>query len=190
MAALGIGLAMLEWSAPVTAVVVVAASGCAAPVLTLATQLLATKSEPTPLGWRRVLSWSWRIGAAVVGLMALVSASPVLALLVVVLAVTTSPVVTWIVAAAPSRADGHSALRGLDDRQLCELWRRTFWDLHHQPTVVDALTMVSLRQACLDELEKRNPAAVQAWLESGARASGGLERFWSPRARSGDADAA
>ena len=39
------------------------------------------------------------------------------------------------------------------------------------------LCLVALREACLDELERRDAAALHAWLDSGARASGGPERY-------------
>jgi hypothetical protein len=81
-------------------------------------------------------------------------------------------------------------VRDLDDHDLCCLWRHTFWVLTQQKDVHLALRMVAVRQACLDELERRNPAAVKSWFDSGARASGGPERFWERRPRAGDGDAA
>jgi hypothetical protein len=80
-------------------------------------------------------------------------------------------------------------VQGLDDRQLCALWRRLFWQLVDQRDAADAVSTVAWRQACLDELERRDPAAVRAWLDSGARASGGPERFLTDHGRHGDADA-
>jgi hypothetical protein len=68
-------------------------------------------------------------------------------------------------------------LHGLDDRQLCRLWRESFWVLRDAAPPGTVLRVVSLRGACLEELERREPAAVQAWLESGARASGGPEKY-------------
>jgi uncharacterized membrane protein YeaQ/YmgE (transglycosylase-associated protein family) len=52
------------------------------------------------------------------------------------------------------------------------------------------LTLVALRQCCLDELERRDPTALQDWLTSGARASSSPERFLKPPHDSGSADAA
>ena len=69
-------------------------------------------------------------------------------------------------------------LNGLDDRQLCRLWRDSFWLLRNtssSPGVM--LCRVTLREACLDELERRDAEAVRAWLDSGARASSGPEKY-------------
>ena len=81
-------------------------------------------------------------------------------------------------------------LQGLDDRQLCRLWRESFWVLRGAAPPGTVLCVVSLRGACLEELERREPAAVHAWLESGARASSGPEKYLGqhlPARRSGEA---
>ncbi len=78
-------------------------------------------------------------------------------------------------------------LRGLDDLQLCRLWRESFWVLHRPAPTGTVLCLVALREACLDELERRDAAALHAWLDSGARASGGPEKYLAhpPRRESG-----
>lgn len=68
-------------------------------------------------------------------------------------------------------------LRGLDDRQLCRLWRESFWVLSGSGPPWTILCVVSLREALLDELERRHSAALHAWLDSGARASSGPEKY-------------
>ncbi len=68
-------------------------------------------------------------------------------------------------------------LRGLDDRQLCRLWRESFWVLRGSGPPGTMLCVVSLREACLDELERRHAEALHAWLDSGARASSGPEKY-------------
>ena len=68
-------------------------------------------------------------------------------------------------------------LQGLDDRQLCRLWRQSFWALRQPPPPGTALRLVALREACLDELERRDAPALRAWLDNGARASGGPEKY-------------
>jgi hypothetical protein len=72
-------------------------------------------------------------------------------------------------------------LRGLDERQLCRLWRESFWDLRGAAGPGTLLRVVSLREACLEELERREPAAVHAWLQSGARASSAPEKYLGQR---------
>jgi hypothetical protein len=68
-------------------------------------------------------------------------------------------------------------LNGLDDRQLCRLWRQSFWILRSPAPPGTVLCVVALREACLDELERRDSAALHAWLDSGARASSGPEKY-------------
>lgn len=68
-------------------------------------------------------------------------------------------------------------LHGLDDLQLCRLWRESFWVLSRPAPPGTVLCLVALREACLDELERRDAAALHAWLDSGARASGGPEKY-------------
>jgi hypothetical protein len=74
-----------------------------------------------------------------------------------------------------------------DDQALCRMWRLSFWRLGPATSPDHALRVVALRAACLEELERRNAAAVQAWLDSGARASGGPEKFLGTRADGADA---
>ena len=91
---------------------------------------------------------------------------------------------------SPSQSHAQYSLAELDDDALCRLWRHTYWQLELQATEAGVLDLVALRQACLDELERRAPSAVHAWLSSGARASGGPERFWPHGGEPGSADAA
>jgi hypothetical protein len=79
-------------------------------------------------------------------------------------------------------------LKGLDDRQLCRLWRESFWVLHNPASPGTLLCLVALREACLDELERRDAAALHAWLDSGARASSGPEKYLTPRRRGSAAE--
>ena len=81
-------------------------------------------------------------------------------------------------------------LGGLSDGELCGLWRSTFWELKKEHTAAECLTLVTLRQSCLDELDRRDPSGLQAWLASGARASGGPERYLNPPHDPGSAHAA
>jgi hypothetical protein len=80
-------------------------------------------------------------------------------------------------------------LRGLDDQQLCRLWRESFWVLSNPAPPGTALYLVALREACLDEMERRDAGALHAWLASGARASSGPERYLIRSRRRGAATA-
>jgi hypothetical protein len=222
VAALGVGLGMLEWSAATALVAMLAVTALAAAVLTLLTNELWAPADGRG-GGRRVLDRSLAIGSGAVAALALVTASPVLMLLVTLLAVMTCPPVvtrlsTRAAAGRPERglrrtparardpregraeradepAPGSStpsraAIATLSDQQLCCLWRHSFWELHDEETLDERLATVAVRQACLEELERRDPSAFAAWLSSGARASGGPERFLHPRAGSDGTDVA
>jgi len=63
-------------------------------------------------------------------------------------------------------------LTSLDDESLCLAWRRSFLDLESAATLRQRMAVVDHRQRCLDELQRRSPQGVAAWLSSGARASG------------------
>lgn len=57
-----------------------------------------------------------------------------------------------------------SAVDALSDQELCRVWRASFSALQSARTSVARMQMVRLRQASLDELERRNPPALGAWL--------------------------
>lgn len=191
-ATMGFGLAILEWSAPGAAAVLLGASGVMSLAVITVAQLRATPLEPG-WGWRRVLVWSSAGGVGLVGLVALLTASPPLALVALLLVLATCPIVARRLRRPTGRLTTGSAERppprasvgvgDLSDHELCMMWRRTFWDLRTHRTTDGLISTVFLRQACLDELERRNPAAVRAWLESGTSASGGPERFWGDSTR-------
>jgi len=63
-------------------------------------------------------------------------------------------------------------VRELDDAQLCLAWRRSYVRLETERGAAARLAIVEQRQCYLDELQRRHGTAFQAWLESGARASG------------------
>jgi hypothetical protein len=63
-------------------------------------------------------------------------------------------------------------LESLDDVTLCMAWRKSFVELEAAASMVDRLAVIEHRQRCLDELQRRSPHGVAAWLSSGARASG------------------
>ena len=207
----GAGLAVLEWSALVAGLTVVLLSGCVAGVLALV-RPAPEGPGPARSAWAGdVAAGSLLAGCGAVTLLALATASPPCALLVALTTTLTAPPVVRRVrrlltsgaASVPPRGRPQTprdtgrrslttddAVRRLADPELCLLWRQTFWQLTSRDTPDARLAIVLLRQACLDELARRNPAAVQAWIESGGRASGGPERFWVTGQSHGDADAA
>jgi len=74
---------------------------------------------------------------------------------------------TSLAAGAPARE-----LRSLDDEALCLAWRRSFRLLEASFSAAERLSVVEQRQHYLDELHRRSPEGLKAWLDSGARASG------------------
>lgn len=69
------------------------------------------------------------------------------------------------------------AAQAMSDQQLCRAWRQSLWTLGVSSTAVEQLAVVLQRQSFLDEMEARHDTALREWLASGARASGGPERF-------------
>jgi hypothetical protein len=71
-----------------------------------------------------------------------------------------------------SAADPARELSSLDDEALCLAWRRSFRRLETAHSAAERLCIVEQRQRYLDELQRRSPQGLAAWLASGARASG------------------
>ncbi len=63
-------------------------------------------------------------------------------------------------------------LSRLDDEALCLVWRRSFLRLETARSAAERLAVVEQRQKYLDELQRRSPEGLAAWLAAGARASG------------------
>src|SRR3954454_1427162 len=72
-----------------------------------------------------------------------------------------------------------STAQGLTDHDLCHAWCTSFDVLQSTSDVEARARIVWLRQAYLDELERRDPRGLHAWLTSGARATGNPDRYLS-----------
>jgi hypothetical protein len=216
VAAGGAGLAILEWSAPATAVVLVLLTAAIVGVESLfAGEAVIRRGvdNSMPHG----ITWALTIAAATTGLLALLAVSPPLALLLGLWAAVTSPPFVASLrrttvrsnpkrtrptrgstspASPASEAPGSVDLplreqievSTMSDQQLFFLWRHTFWELRDKPDLANRVAVIALRQACLEELERRDPVALSAWLDSGGRASGGPERFWHKQSGKEDDD--
>jgi hypothetical protein len=208
---------MLELSPAMTLVAVALMSACTTTVvLVVRAPREGATAPPGGVRHRTVILGVW-LGCGVVAAATYISASPPVALLLALLAFLTAPSVlrrcaagSWLhparaeqprgsefPVASQSKEPGPPAgdevaglLAGLSPGELCILWRSTFWELKKQHTADECLTLVTLRQSCLDEIDRRDPSGLQAWLESGARASGGPERFLHPPHDPGTAHAA
>jgi len=168
--------------------------------------------------WTRMVTRSAALGAVFVAVCAFAVVGPGVALSLLVAAALTSPAaVSWIrrtvvapeaesptaptVALLQSGKQQVTALRtcqnfdpalirGLSNDELCHTWRRAFLLLQQQQDATAALAVVGLRQACLDEMERRNPAGTRAWLASGPRASGSPARYFEGSTDGGQAGSA
>lgn len=78
----------------------------------------------------------------------------------------------------PEQVEFSEPFETLTDVEICYLWRHSFWDLEEARTLERRNRIVALRQRILDELTRRDPLAIDAWLASGARASSSPERFF------------
>lgn len=70
--------------------------------------------------------------------------------------------------AAPDWSPTLAVPTHLSDHDLCLAWESGGRALHRCATVGERLEVVRVRQACLDELERRRPDAVRAWFLAGA----------------------
>lgn len=69
------------------------------------------------------------------------------------------------------------AVETLSDVELCRAWRASYSALLSTHTPGGRAELVHVRQAFLDELDRRNPLGFRAWLDSGARAAGNPTPF-------------
>ena len=123
------------------------------------------------------------VAAGSVAACAYVAVSPPLAIALVLAGAVTSPWVRrfahrGVAGLGPTRsevADDDSVDRlGIDE--LCRRWCATFHAvLHTDPS--RAARIVGMRQVYLDEMERRDPAGLRAWLMSDPHAGGSPERF-------------
>ena len=74
-------------------------------------------------------------------------------------------------------------LNELSDEEICLAWRRSFLQLQSSATSDRLAAMADVRRAYLDELERRQPEAFSAWIESGPRAAGDPARFFIPHTK-------
>ncbi|NIK59225.1 hypothetical protein [Kribbella shirazensis] len=98
--------------------------------------------------------------------------------LAVLLAASSPPVVQW----CSARLGFGTPVRQSDvptpsTTDLCRQWRDSYEALRQARTDKQRLRIVMDRQHCLDELGRRDPEGLQAWLSSSASAAGDPARF-------------
>lgn len=203
---LGFALALLIWG-PADVLGLWAGASIVAGFLLIAVSSLAeVVAAAAGRSWRRVVGRSVLIGVGVVSVIAVVAAAPLPGLTLIAVAAASSPWAqnwfrTWSGhhTAHPPRAVenelqkafhqdapaptpnplsySQSSVRELSDGELCHEWRRSFLVLKAAYSQGEFSRVVAVRQLLLDEIERRSPAALNAWLISGARAAGGPDRF-------------
>ncbi len=69
------------------------------------------------------------------------------------------------------------AAQALSNEELCREWRRSFVALQCARSHAEFMRIVGMRQVYLDEMDRRSPAGLDAWLASGGRAASGPDRY-------------
>jgi hypothetical protein len=163
-----------------------------------------THQQPTARSGRGAARVGAQLAFIFMGLVGYLSASVGLALLVVAAVVLTRPLLTRVTRMTPPqdtddsprssgpdpfgrvtsepdaavlRLPAAAHVGALSDAELCLEWRRSFTVLQAAESALHRARVVDVRQALLDEMERRNPSALRSWLTSGARAASGPDRF-------------
>jgi hypothetical protein len=116
------------------------------------------------------------VGTLVLGLTVVLG--PSVFWLAVLLGASSPPAVLW----CSSIAGFGTPVKHLDvptrsTADLCLQWRDSYEALRQARTDKQRLHIVIERQRCLDELDRRDPEGLQAWLASAASAAGDPARF-------------
>lgn len=96
---------------------------------------------------------------------------------------TASAVVPWCGCGCSkpvTAAEMAGILSVLDDAGLCRAWRASFLRLRGAPGASARLQVAMVRQAYLEELERRDVDGLRRWLETGPRPASGPEDYWRP----------
>jgi hypothetical protein len=212
--AAGVSLSFLVWHPQMILLLWVPSFMCA----TLFLALLDSPTNPEhDLAWLRIIPLAALVALGVVADSALAVVSGFLAAATLTLVATvSSPWVTgrisararhafsfekravrerttWVVSSEPPLPSPQrcaSALRAMSNQALCHEWRHTFVRLQSATNPQELMGIVVERQAFLDEMDRRSPSALRAWLASGARAAGGPDRFLKEPPRPGHSQAA
>jgi hypothetical protein len=192
--AAGVGYSFLLWSPQDVSTALVVVMFVAVILLVLG----APPDQPDPVHWGTPGVVALHVAAGMVTAIAVMALLHGIGVLIVAVVAATSPWARskWVRrdtstaddalrrddVAPPEvwlRAETVSSVRRLTDRELCEAFRRTYPVLLSAPTPAVKAQIVALRQLYLDDLERRDPTALAAWLASGASAEGSPDRFIS-----------
>lgn len=197
LSAAGVGVSFLLWHPLITLGVLIVTTICSAALICLAAPDQARRAGPL---WATVAAVHLAAGGIAAGVV--LSFSPVGGLALCLGVLAASPVGRRLVRRATRGAEPspppaleqpaeevigphvtplHDAVsvRALSVEALCQAWRRSYVILQCTATVPGTLAVVVMRQLYLDELARRDPSALTAWLSSGARAASSPARFLS-----------
>ncbi|MFI7065169.1 hypothetical protein ACIBL3_29540 [Kribbella sp. NPDC050124] len=136
------------------------------------------------LPWVRAVMLGLAGGVAVVSVAAFAMVLHAAALLLVLLlGGSAPPVVAWyvrILRIGDVRGQSNE-YAAVSTSQLCREWRESYVALNQAPTASARVRIVMARHLCLQELERRDPDGLQAWLSSAASAGGDPSRFLTDR---------
>lgn len=118
--------------------------------------------------------------AAITGLSAIVGGGFVGGL-VLLLGVSSPPAVRWYSRGLRRTPAAKAEPPPLSTAQLCRQWQDSYEALREAATAAARLRIVEARQRCLDELERRDPDGLNAWLASTASAASDPSRFLTER---------
>lgn len=97
--------------------------------------------------------------------------------LVVVLGVTSPAAMRWYGRKLGRIPAGLDRSARLTTAELCRQWQESYETLRGATTAAARLRIVEARQHYLDELERRDPIGLTAWLGANASAAGDPSRF-------------
>ena len=135
------------------------------------------KDDTVAAGAWRALAVAGTVVATVVACAgAIVLLGPTSLSLAVILGVTSPPAMRWF-----GRRLGHVPGRlyngALTTAELCRRWQDSYEALRDATTAPARLRIVEARQHYLDELERRDPSGLNAWLGGNATAAGDPSQF-------------
>ena len=203
VASVGVGLGVLVWQPLVVALSLALTSLAAAALLVMLGTRFDSNTPPllTLRSWQHVVGTAMALGGAATAVTVVAMWSWTFAVLTLAAACCTSP---WAVArlkesrltassaaeVPPHQDPVHALHRGrpgvdpqsaqrLSTADLCAAWRISLHALASAPDTQARIHVVSARQVYLDEMERRSPAAVQAWLAADALAAQTPDRYLS-----------
>lgn len=135
---------------------------------------MGREADRVPGRLRRAATTGAIAGCATVGGAGLIALLGPGALLIGVLAAASSPPVVRRLFPKHEKKD---ELQEQSTLVLCRQWQSSYEELKTETAVSRRLEIVQARARCLEELERRDPAGLQAWLASNASAAGDPARF-------------